>query len=199
MSSNRTASDVSGPVGAELLPSSVPTRVGRLLDRLTERGGVPLALEHGDHVVGADGAGVEGGDDDPQDVLPSGSGPCAGPTFSPPGEGDQRPVAAPERMGRSSGTLPGRRIDGVEVAVLAAAVEDAVLDPQVSLDVVGLEVVALWAGSIDPSGGSGDGVDSVDPASDKELHRISAGSGMSDVGIGEAFPPPPERLACGRV
>jgi len=38
-------------------------------DRLAERGGVPVALQHGDHVVGPDGAGVDGGDD-PEDVLP---------------------------------------------------------------------------------------------------------------------------------
>jgi hypothetical protein len=38
-------------------------------DGLAERGGVTVALQHGDHVVGADLAGVDRGDH-PQDVAP---------------------------------------------------------------------------------------------------------------------------------
>lgn len=43
-----------------------PPAVG---DRVAERGRAPVAGEHPDHVVRADGSGVDGADD-PQDVLP---------------------------------------------------------------------------------------------------------------------------------
>ena len=74
-------------------------------DGLAERGRVPVALQHGDHVVGPHGAGVYRGHD-PQDVLPvpadlRGVDPAAG-------ERAQRPVVGrggdppPFLVGRSA-------------------------------------------------------------------------------------------------
>src|SRR5450755_941932 len=58
-------------------------------DRLAERGGVAVALKHGDDVVGADGAGVDRGDH-AEDILPV---PADLPQVDlSPGEGAQRPV-----------------------------------------------------------------------------------------------------------
>src|SRR6266568_2846353 len=59
-------------------------------DRLAERGGVPVALQHPDHVVGADGAGVDGGGH-PQDVGPVPA--YLAQVDLPAGRGVQRPVA----------------------------------------------------------------------------------------------------------
>ncbi|GAA2440752.1 hypothetical protein GCM10010191_65930 [Actinomadura vinacea] len=58
-------------------------------DGFTERGGVAVALEHGDDVVGADGAGVDRGDY-AQDVLPVTADLVQDDLF--PGEGVQGPV-----------------------------------------------------------------------------------------------------------